>query len=139
MSIPSSEYQILVKQMFRCKGVADYVCPLLMRTFDKAGYTIANNVALCPCCYAVAKQQRQARQPQGDRVQTRQRIIHFLQSVGWTIGNGSYTLAFKDFWGEFYRWSEEQHLYTKKSLMRSVLTEMCGVAHDASHLPITPI
>lgn len=144
MSIPPSEYQILVNQMFRCKGVADYVCPLLMRTFDRSGYHISNNAALCPSCYAVYKQEQalrgeSRRDLHANRIQAKQRIIHFLHSVGWTIGNGSYTLAFKDFWGEFYRWSEEENLYTKKSLVRSVLTEMCGLAHNSSHIPITPV
>ncbi len=133
----SSEYQILAKQAFRCKGVADYVCPLMKRTFDRAGYHIVKGSALCPSCYAVFQQVPIALQ--GNRVQTRQRIIHFLHFNRWTVGNGEYTLAFKDFWTEFYRWSEEQRLYTKKTLVRSVLTELCGVAHDASHLPISPI
>jgi hypothetical protein len=142
MSIPPSDYQILVKQMFRCKGVADYACPMLMRTFDRSGYHVTNNSALCPSCYAVSRQvalQSQASVRQGNRVQARQRIIHFLHTAKWTVGNGEFTLAWKDFWGEFYRWSEEQRLYTKKSLVRSVLAEMCSVAHDTSHLPITPV
>jgi hypothetical protein len=142
MSIPPSDYQILVKQMFRCKGITDYSCPLLMRTFDRAGYHVNNTAALCPSCYAVSKQvqaQRERQARTGDRIQTKQRIIHFLHTAKWTVGNGEYTLAFKDFWGEFYHWSEEQRLYTKKSQVRSVLAEMCGVAHNASHLPITPV
>jgi hypothetical protein len=136
----SSEYQILAKQAFRCKGVSDYVCPLMMRTFDRAGYHIVKGSALCPSCYAVAQQAQQVPTvPRGDRIQTRQRIIHFLHSKRWTVGSGDYTLEFKDFWTEFYRWSEEQHLYTKKTLVRSVLAELCGVAHGASHMPISPI
>ncbi len=142
-SIPPTEYQILVQQSFRCKGVPNYSCPLFMHTFDRAGYRIANNAALCPSCYSVFQQEEAKRArpvaQQPDRIQAKQRIIHFLHTKGWTVGNGGYTLPFKGFWEEFYQWSEKERLYTKKTLVRSVLTDMCGVAHDASHLPIDPV
>jgi hypothetical protein len=141
-SIPTTEYQILVQQSFRCKGVPNYSCPLFMHTFDRAGYQIANNHALCPSCYSVFQQEEAKRArpvPQPNRIQAKQRIIHFLHTKGWTVGHGGYTLPFKGFWEEFYQWSEKERLYTKKSLVRSVLAEMCGVAHDASHIPIDPV
>lgn len=135
MSIPPTEYHILVAQFFCCKGVKGYVCPV--GTFDRSGYTIVGNTALCPACFAVFNQNKQINQID-PRVQTRQRIIHFLHTMGWTVGNGDFTLAFKDFWSEFYKWSEKEHMYTKKTLVRSVLTKMCGVPHDATHVPISP-
>ncbi len=141
MSIPPTDYQILVKQSFRCKGVADYVCPMLMGTFDRSGYTIVNNKALCPACYAVYKQTHQSQAAPvvvNPRIQAKQRIIHFLHTKHWTVGTGDYTLPFKDFWEEFYRWSETERMYTKKTLVRSVVAELCGVHHDASHIPISP-
>ncbi len=113
-----------------------------MHTFDRAGYRIVNNHALCPSCHSVFLQEEAKRArplPQPNRIQAKQRIIHFLHTKGWTVGNGGYTLPFKGFWEEFYQWSEKERLYTKKSLVRSVLAEMCGVTHDASHIPIDPV
>jgi hypothetical protein len=136
MSIPSTEYQILVSQSFRCRGVKGYTCPV--GTFDRSGYTIVGNVALCPACYAVHKQAKQTTTID-PRIQASQRIIHFLHTKNWTVGNGEYTLAFKDFWEEFYLWSEKERMYTKKTLVRSVLAELCGTSHDATHIPISPI
>ncbi len=142
MSIPPSDYQILVQQAFRCKGVTDYTCPMFMRTFDRSGYTIANGAALCPACYAVFMQGQQGSPRPATpekRIMAKQRVIHFLHNKRWTVGNGEYTLAFRDFWEEFYMWSEKERLYTKKSMVRSVIAELCGVAHDASHIPIDPV
>jgi hypothetical protein len=140
MSFPS-EYQILAKQSFRCKGVTGYTCPI--KIFDRSGYHIVNSYALCPACYSVFQQRPEKGdqiQPSFSRpIQTRQRIIHFLHSKQWTVGNGDYTLAFKDFWSEFYRWSEGQRLYTKKTLVRSVLAELCHTSHDAQQFPISPV
>jgi hypothetical protein len=136
MSIPPADYQILVKQSFRCKGVADYACPMFMRTFDRSGYHIFKDTALCPACHAVAKQTPPAKDVLRD--QARHRIGHFIHSKGWIVGSGEYTLPFRDFWEEFYRWSEAERMYTKKTLVRSVLAELCGVTHDATHHPISP-
>ncbi len=136
MSIPSRDYLILVQQFFRCKGVDDYLCPLIGRNFDKSGYHIVGDNALCPSCYAVHKQQRHSNIP--NTIVAKQRIIHFLHSRNWMVGNGSHRLSFADFWSEFYHWSEEQRLYTKKSTIREIITSLCGVARDSQYLPISP-
>jgi hypothetical protein len=144
MSIPPTDYQILVKQSFQCIGVTDYICPIRMRVFDRSGYYITNAKAYCSSCFAVYKQLTgsvpfEATVKANASIQARQRIVHFLSVSGWTVGNGDYIMSFKDFWGEFYRWSEKERMYTNKVLVRSIITELCETPHDATHIPISLI
>ncbi len=143
-SIPITEYTLLVQQGFRCAaGVPHYDCPLgSFRTFDIAGYAVHAGKAYCPSCVRVLQQQSLPKtKPVNSQanVIAKQRIIQFLALMRWTVGNGEYVVPWSDFWGAFYDWAEHERMFTKKQVVRQVLTDMCKIPYDSRLIPITPV
>ncbi len=82
------------------------------------------NTRVCPVC-ACGSGVKDAR-----RATATQSIFQFLQSAKWTLGNGKCLMDFSVFWKHFYMWSVDNKVYIKKTVVRSVLMDLCGVKEN---------